>query len=208
MGEMLIFEIKVRRALTVLRHLLCKYPEYMNIHELDSELNDPNRALSDLRNSDGFAHFLKEKRVRNVVHAKLDLIKLFQSVNKNVEIVRLYPYHLRVSVPKKQKYKIFDQFKGRCNLTGIELQFENNSTEQSFMKNSITAVYDHRRPLVKSGANEEYNLQLISKLANMEKNKICNSCENSKCEVCALAHPEKVSVIYPTGQDITVLRKC
>lgn len=62
------------------------------------------------------------------------------------------------------------------------------------------------RPLKKSGANEEYNLQLISKLANMEKNKICNSCENSKCEICALAHPEKVSVIYPTGQDITVLR--
>lgn len=79
-GKTLRFQLRKKRSFTVLRHLLESYPNFLNIHDLDSILHDPNRAHSDLRNDDGFASFLiEEKRGRGVMH---DAKKLFEFVRE------------------------------------------------------------------------------------------------------------------------------
>ena len=206
-GESLQFELKVKRAFTVLKALVEHYPEYMNIHSLDGTLNDPNRALSSLRKEDGFQHFLLEERQNNVVHVKLDVSKLFSTVSKKSEVIRLWPHDNRENIPPAIRRQIFKNFCGKCNITGIGLKKENEFSSVVFMKNAMSSTYDHRKPLSRGGSNQKHNFQLLSKLANDEKNKICNACSDPQCEMCALAHPERVKVIYPTGQDISNLRR-
>lgn len=67
--------------------------------------------------------------------------------------------------------------------------------------------YDHRIPLFKGGSNDITNYQIISKLANKEKNKICNGCMVDDCENCALAFPEKTLIILPNKQDLRTFRE-
>ncbi len=60
----------------------------------------------------------------------------------------------------------------------------------------------------RGGGNETANFQIISELANREKNKICKICSDAKCQNCALAYPETESTIHPTQQDISELQVC
>ena len=206
--DSIVFELKQRRSFVVLREIVKRHPEFMNIHDLDDVYHDPNRALSDLRNTDGFQHFLIETSIKNVTHVSLDINKLFATIPKKSDIVKLYPHDNRegISIPKRRK--IFKQFEGKCNITGIELKHEDEFDDQQiFMKTSQIATYDHRKPLVKTGVNQDYNFQLLSRIVNQEKNKICNICIDSKCDICALAHPERSKIIYPTGQDISTLQR-
>ena len=202
------FQLKVKRSFTVLKAILNNHPNLMNIHSLDSILNDPNKALSELKISDGFDHFLIIEKKNKVVHVKLDIEKLFNTVNLDTDPIRLYPADNRITFTKQERQEIYDKFKGKCNITGIQLfHTDDFPTERAFMKNAMIPAYDHRQPLKKTGSNQLHNLQLLSQLANQEKNKICNACANPKCEICALAHPERTTVIYPTNQDIKNLRR-
>ncbi len=207
--ESATFELTKRRAFVVLKELVKRYPKFMNIHELDGIYNDPNRALSDLRNEDGFEPFIEiELGDKGVTYARLDIKRLFQSINKKTIIIKLSPHDRRVSIPEKEKRSIFDKFKGICNITGIPLHYRDDFDHKTiFLKNAQLATFDHRKPLVKTGSNEPHNWQLVSRLVNQEKNKICNSCIDSRCDSCALAHPERVSLIWPTQQNIAILRR-
>lgn len=201
-------QLKVKRSFTVLKKLLEAYPNYINIHDLDNVLHDPNRAHSDLRIANGFANFLIEKKdKRGVMQVRLDIEKLFKIYrNHNLdEFLMLSPLHLRVNLSKEDKNKMYQMFKGMCNITGIKL-YKKIPKGAIFLKHFSLLTYDHRRPLSKGGSNEPYNWQLISKLVNDEKNKICNICEGIKCEECALAYPEKYNIIQPTKQDIKGFR--
>jgi len=203
-------QLKKKRAFTVLKKILKKYPNFLNIHDLDRVLNDPNRAHSDLRIEDGFAHFLEEKRgKRKVMHVRINLDRLFEHVkisdNPNDFVCLAIAMQSRGNLSSELKAKIFDKFKGRCNITGMKVY--DNIEGNKFMKGLMSAAYDHRRPISKNGSDKEDNLQLISELANKEKNKICNACDGRKCEQCALAYPEHFDVIIPTGQNIKDLRK-
>lgn len=207
-GESLKFGLKVKRSFTVLIELVKRYPEFMNIHELDDILNDPNRALSSLRREDGYEHFLNiEYRENQVTFVKLNAIKLFHTVNKETEIIKLWPLDNREHLSRTEQKKIFEEFSGRCNITGVGLKENTEFGDVVFMKNAMTLTFDHRKPLSKGGTNQEHNYQLLSKMANDEKNKICNSCSDPKCDMCALAYPERVNLIYPTNQDISILRR-
>ncbi len=200
------FQFKVKRSFTVLKKLLKAYPKFINIHSLDNILNDPNRAHSDLRISDGFANFLIEKRNnRGVMHLKIDIEKLFK-IYGNVDSKKFLSLSssLRKNLSKDEQDKLYKLFDGRCNITGVKLH--KNLKGNYFFKHLLIPAYDHRRPLSKNGSNELTNWQLISKLANDEKNKICNICDGKNCEQCALAFPEKYKTIQPTNQDISELK--
>ena len=204
--ETLRLQLRVKRAFTVLLALLKAYPNYLNIHDLDSTFNDPNRALSSLRLEDGFEPFIDTESLRNVTHAKLNLDRLFDLINKDSEVITLSPSDNRINISKDQQLSLFEKFDGRCNITGVKLALE-IKRKHTFFKNHLLATFDHRQPLSKGGDNQDHNFQLISRAANQEKNRICNMCKEPKCSICALAHPEKVTRILPTGQDISVLRK-
>lgn len=206
--ESLIFQLNKKRSFTVLIELVKRYPEYMNIHDLDDTFHDPNRALSSLRNEDAFNGYIKrEYREKRVTYVKLDAESLFKTVSNTENIIKLWSQDIRKSLPSATQKRVFDSCSGRCNITGIHLQEETAFDSVWFMKNAMTLTFDHRRPLSKGGSNEEHNFQILSKIANNEKNKICNSCRDPKCQMCALAHPEKVRLIHPTKQDISVLRR-
>jgi len=179
----------------------------MNIHELDGMFNDPNRALSSLKIEDGFEHFLDIEYRSKVTHARIDIPLLFEKVSRVSEIINLWPVDNRESLSPELQNSIIEKFDGKCNITGIGLKEETEFGSVVFMKNAMSLAFDHRKPLSRGGNNAEHNFQLLSKLANNEKNKICNACEDPNCEMCALAHPERVRTIHPTGQDISNLRR-
>jgi hypothetical protein len=197
------FEFEIKRACTVFKHLLDRYPDWLDIHELDGTLNDPNRAMSDLKNDDGYAYFIEERRndIRNLEY-RIKLSELFEQYKDKNNIC------LSVSVrqgPSKQLQKTLKKsHDSRCNITGIKLT--NKLPANSFFKNLQIMQFDHRIPLFKGGdgnPNSPENWQLLSELANREKNKLCNICKQEECIKCALAYPEKSKIIGSNDQDIS-----
>lgn len=202
------FQLKIKRSFTVLKALLEAYPDIINIHSLDNILHDPNRAHSDLRLSDGFGGYLIEKRgKRRVMWVKLDVDKLFNKFDTidPDEFIQLSRLNHRKTLTKEQRDIIFTNFNGRCNITRIKLH--RKLSGRHFFKSALLANYDHRVPLSRGGKDELNNMHLISQLANDEKNRICNNCRDGDCRYCALAYPEKYSIIQANGQRIDELRK-
>lgn len=196
-------KFQIKRAYTVCHHLIECYPQYMDIHSLDGILNDANRAMSDLKNDDGYANFILERRnERRNLEYKIDLNALFQRFPEAGVLQLGTRTRLQPSPQLKQELK--NRHKMRCNITGIGL-FD-NIEGQSFLKNMQLVQYDHRVPLSKGGSEDPHNIdnwQLLSELVNREKNKMCNSCQSAKCDKCALAFPERYSTIQANMQDIT-----
>jgi hypothetical protein len=60
-------------------------------------------------------------------------------------------------------------------------------------------------PQLKKGSDDIDNLQILSYYVNERKNQICAKCVNAQCSQCALAFPEKTSIIYPSKEDISSL---
>ncbi len=208
-GKTLRLQLKVKRSFTVLKELLKAYPGFFNIHDLDNTLSDPNKAHSELRITDGFDNFLIGKKgKKQVTLSKIDIDKLFEfcrTDTKDDEYICLAAFQGADAVSESIKKEIYAKFEGRCNITGLKL-YEKTPSGQIFLKHVLTPAYDHRRPKSKNGKDEKPNYQLISTLANNEKNKICNSCNGKDCERCALAYPEKFNIILPTNQNIKDLR--
>ena len=200
-----VLKFQIKRAYTVCGYILDSYPEYMDIHSLDGILNDPNRAMSDLKNDDGYANFLDERRNadRNLEY-RIDLEKLFRQFPEPGVLQLGTRTRLNPSPQLKEELK--KKFKMRCNITGIKL-YEKLPSKR-FLKNLQIIQYDHRVPLSKGGSedpNDPANWQLLSELTNREKNKMCNSCTSIKCKECALAFPENSSIIQANGQNIEEL---
>jgi hypothetical protein len=154
-GETLRFQLKQKRSFTVLKKLLEAYPNFINIHSLDSTLNDPNRAHSDLRITNGFANFLvEERRERQVMYVKINIPDLFRSCRqpRTGEFLQLSPSDTRESLSSNDRTGIYERFGGKCNITGIKVY---DTIEGSkFFKSLILARYDHRIPLSKRGSND------------------------------------------------------
>ncbi len=202
------FQLKIKRSFTLMKELLCAYPEFISIHVLDGILNDPNRAHSDLRIGNGFSNFLIEKRDENrVMNVKIDVEKLFKYYGhiSSDKFISLSVPEYRNALTEQQQDEIYNKFKERCNITGIELNRQLIDIH-FFCKSLVQGVYDHRRPISKGGTNELENWQLLSVYVNTEKNKICNICNKNACEKCALAFPEKFDIIQANNQDISKLK--
>ena len=121
---------------------------------------------------------------------------------KNSEEVIKNPFSKdRNTISKERQLDIYNKFNGKCNITKYEL-YKNRPKESLFMKSSLTPAYDHRRPIFQYGPDTDSNIQLISELANREKNKICLSCKNVDCDHCALAYPENYVIVKANNQNI------
>ena len=207
-GKTLRFQLKIKRAFTVMKELLRAYPKFINIHMLDNILHDPNRAHSDLRIGNGFSNFLIEKSGRQkVMHVKIDIEKLFKYYGhkESNEFISLALPDYRGTLNEQQLNDIYNKSKGKCNITGIKLSRELKGIH-FFCKSLVRATYDHRKPISKSGTDESGNWQLLSVFVNAEKNKICNICNKNNCEKCALAYPEKFDIIQANNQNISNLK--
>lgn len=207
-GKKLRFQLKIKRAFTVMKELLRAYPKFFDIHKLDGTLNDPNRAHSDLRIGNGFANFLIEKRgKKRVMQVKIDVEKLFKyyghTSSDKFTLLSLPEY--RGTISNQLQDDIFNKFEGKCNITGFKLSRKLKGVH-FFAKSLVRATYDHRRPISKGGTDDLENLQLLSVFVNAEKNKICNVCNKNICEKCALAYPEEFSIIQANNQDISNLK--
>lgn len=202
------FRLKQKRSFTVLQKLIDSYPSYLNIHDLDNVFNDPNKAFSELKITDGFKNFISEKKIKkNVKTAKIELDRIFNQFHppdSNV-FITLYSQNARSSLSEIDKQKLFKDFKGRCNITHVPLLYT-RPAHNLFMKIYQIASYDHRIPLSKGGEDSLENMQLVSEAVNLEKMRICNSCLNVKCEECALAYPEDYDVIQANQQNIKNLK--
>ena len=211
-GESLGFKLRIKRSFTVLKAVAKKYPHFLDIHELDNILSDPNRAHSDLRNEDGFANFLIENRGANRnMMLKLNVPSLFavfsSSKNKDAHL-EIYSIDKREGLLKEEQEKVWALGNGCCNITGLKLyKMKQIKSQNLFLKRLLKAEFDHRRPLTKNGSNDISNFQLLSETTNKEKNKICQSCTIAKCEECALAYPEKFHIILGNNQDIKEISK-
>jgi hypothetical protein len=197
------FFFRIKRAFTVFTSLLDRYPDWMDIHELDTILGDPNRAISDLKNDDGYQNFLNERRGTNRNNEYIiNLEKLFNHFSE-IDKVSL-SVETRKSPSSNLKNHLKEKFESRCNITNLRLY--EKLPAKSFMKNLQMIQYDHRIPLFKGGdhdPNSPSNWQLLSELVNREKNKSCNACEAEGCETCALAFPEDYDTILSNNQDIS-----
>ena len=196
---------RIKRSFTVLLNLLDHYPNWMDIHSLDSQLGDPNRAMTDLRNDDGFEHFIQQRRnsKRNNEYL-LNLTKLFEQ-HKNQKEISL-SVSIRLSPSNNLKRTLREKFNNKCNITGIKLM--DSLPKKSFLKILQIIQYDHRVPLFKGGDNNPdspKNWQLLSELVNREKNKLCGICQHESCINCALAFPEESKIIKANGQNISAI---
>jgi len=194
---------RIKRSFTVLLNLLDHYPTWMDIHSLDSQLADPNRAMTDLRNDDGFDHFIQQRRnsKRNNEYL-LNLKQLFEQHRNQKEIS--LSVSIRLSPSNNLKLTLREKFNNKCNITGIELV--DSLPKKTFLKNLQIIQYDHRVPLFKGGDNNQdspKNWQLLSELVNREKNKLCGSCQQESCINCALAFPEESKIIKANDQNIS-----
>jgi len=198
-------QLREKRTFFVLTKLLDRYPNFLNIHELDNDYNDPNKAYSDLKILEGFEIFITETKAKNrSIEAKINLDDLFEYLEEHFDnnIIIKNPFSKdRNSISRDRLKDIYNKFNGKCNITGYKL-YEYKPPENLFMKSSLTPSYDHRRPIFKGGSNIDDNIQLISELANREKNKICLKCKSNDCENCALAYPEKYNNIKANNQNI------
>jgi hypothetical protein len=198
-------KLNQKRAFFVLTKLLERYPNFLNLHEMDDKYNDPNKAYSDLKILEGFEVFIEERKGnKRSIEAKIlldDLWNFFDTRYKDGDTILNPLSKDRNTISKEDQDKIYQKFNGKCNLTGYNL-YKEKPRLNLFMKSSLTPSYDHRKPIFQGGPDTTENLQLISELANREKNKICLQCKNIDCDHCALAHPEEFTIIKANGQDI------
>jgi len=179
----------------------------MDIHKLDGTLNDPNRALSDLRNDDGFAYFIESrKNAKRNMEIRLDIEELFDIHKDQFGETITLSVGMRQSPSTTLKQQLQVKFKNRCNITGYKLH--EHLDKGVFLKNLQLVSYDHRVPLSKDQTRDQNkieNWQILSELVNREKNKLCNSCSVADCDSCALAYPEESNIIIANNQDISSL---
>lgn len=204
-----IFILKKKRAFAVLTKILEVYPRVLDIHgDLDEQFNDPNRAYNDLKNEEGYEPYLTEGKNKNSsMTLELDVEKLCQyCTSRDGEPLYLGVSDQRQSLSQADQKTVFGKCEGVCNVTKIPLAERNTMESDTFCKILKTVNYDHRRPLFRGGSKEISNFQILSELVNREKNKICKSCPDAKCDKCALAYPEYTTIIHPNQQDISELQ--
>ena len=166
---------------------------------LDS-YSDANKPFSELWNEEGFT-FIKnpigEKRQgsQKYVLDPKDHFRLF-TVLKKAE---------RKPPNAQERETILKIQDSRCNFCNSKIFPSSQVGKNTFAKDRVRLVWDHRIPIEKSGRSCLDNYQGLCFSCNKYKWMICNICELSgnECVKCTLAFPEKFSKILPTGEDIS-----
>ena len=118
----------------------------------------------------------------------------------------LVPIEVEKQIPLQQFEKALIERDGFvCNITGIPLLPK--PPKSTFVKHLRMKSIDHRRPKLKRGKTELVNLQLLADYINERKKQICSICPDPKCDECVLAHPEDNDIVYPTGENISDIKR-
>jgi len=193
--------------------LLESYPNYFNVHDpkITKKYDDSNKAVNELIHDEGFNGFVFEKKntssigKKNKVKSyKLDLEKICKHLDRGGSFAK----KVRRQPNKKIMKQLLIRSKSCCEITGYTL-FTNKNLKKKinniFLSRMLEIEFDHKVPIFKGGSDDNSKLdnwQVLSKYVNKEKNKICTDCYLENCDNCALAYPEKSSVIKPTGQSL------
>ena len=193
------------RAARTLVELTKAYPDGVTKKDMDritdGDLHD-NKMFDELITESCLSEFMiKDGRRDKVDLRKLEIEELWKAMEKKEQPVwfgvddQNDVKEFREVLIEKQGYS--------CNISGIPLI--GDIPRHTFAGNVRREAIDHRRPKYAKGKTEEENLQILAYYFNERKRQICSKCpEPQKCEECALAFPEKASIVYPTKEDISV----
>jgi hypothetical protein len=160
---------------------------------------DANKPFSELWNEEGFT-FIKnppdEKRAgsQKYVLDTADHPKLFTAAKAPA----------RRPPTRTQQEQLLLKQDNRCNFCNSTVKSRNTIPHDTYAKDKVRLVWDHRRPVEKMGDSCETNYQGLCFSCNKNKWMICNICSDSgeSCQSCALAFPEATSVVFPTKEDV------
>ncbi|QIZ07623.1 HNH endonuclease [Priestia megaterium] len=182
------------RLLEVKGILKGKYNEtWINDHYADA-----NKPFSELWNEEGFTwiHPAQEKLNGNqqYVLKPEDHDKLFILIKKA----------FRTSLSIKEQDEVMKKQNGKCNLCGSSLLPKSKIQKNTYAKDRVRGVFDHRIPVEKGGDSTIDNYQALCFYCNKSKWQICNICHLDDCDTnCVLATPENNNIISPTKEDIS-----
>lgn len=167
---------------------------------ISESYSDANKPFSELWNEEGFAFITNpagEKRLgsQKYVLNFSDHEKLF-TVTKKAR---------RQQPDRATQIKLLNKQENKCNFCGSILKKIIAIDHNTFAKDRVRLVWDHRVPVEKGGESDASNYQALCFYCNKCKWQICNICNASpkECVSCALSCPEKSSVILPTNENIS-----
>jgi HNH endonuclease len=159
---------------------------------------DANKPFSELWNEEGFVWIENkagDKRLgsqRYILYPE-DHERFFQGNIKKAH---------RQAPKVENKDEIRQHQNGLCNICGAKISPRNQVSKNSFSRDRLREVFDHRVPVEKSGKSETANFQALCFYCNKSKWQICTICDEKSCSSCALAFPEKYITVKPTGENI------
>jgi len=164
---------------------------------------DDNKLFGELLDQSGFREYMDHIGTKGRLKVwKLNLNLLWGNT-KDLTSPIWFGMHSQYSL-QNQFSALENKYGLRCNILGVKLIKEEKGR---FLSNFRKIAIDHRIPQLKKGKDEFENLQLLSYYVNERKNQVCAKCSYFGCLECALAFPEKTSIIYPTKEDISELTK-
>jgi hypothetical protein len=169
---------------------------------------DDNKLFDELKNASGFKAFMvkQPKRRENKDVWKLNLESLWSVSNKITEDPIWWGKQAQGDLQKFHDKILKNQGGFFCNISGVPLLADSKGM---YVSNLRQPAIDHRRPRHKGGEDKLENFQFLSHYMNEMKNQQCAKCsDGNNCKKCALAFPEKFSIVYPTDEDISYLTKC
>lgn len=160
---------------------------------------DANKPFSELWNEEGFSW------ITNIEVEKQGKSKGYQLKDEDHErfFGKIIKANRKAPTYATQE-KIKEDQKGLCNICGTQIHHAKKIESSTFAKDRVREVCDHRFPVEKGGPSTELdNYQMLCFSCNKSKWQVCNICDEVDCKNCALAYPEKTTVIYPTQEDIS-----
>lgn len=169
---------------------------------IQDSYGDANKPYSELWNEEGFTWIdnLKSTKVgksQSYILNKNDHEKFFGTIRKIKKANRKAPSYENQMILKKTQ-------NNRCNLCGTIILSKKFITINTFSKDRVREVCDHRIPVEKGGHSLSLsNYQMLCFYCNKSKWQICDICDETDCIGCALAFPENNKIIKPTAEDIS-----
>jgi hypothetical protein len=190
--------------------LLEAYPNFFSVHDekITKLYKDSNKAINEFINQEGFQDFILKEKKNASNNEKVDYFKLkLDKICKHIDRGGDFGKQVRKQPNKNIIKKLIKRSGSCCAITGYKLFKADKLKKEkiSFLSKMLELIFDHRVPIFKGGSDDSTkidNWQILSWYVNNEKNKVCKNCYEENCNNCALAYPEKINIIKPTGQSL------
>lgn len=160
---------------------------------------DANKPFSELWNEEGF----------NFIYAppgqkRLGSQKYILDSSDHQRLFTTTKPPIRTPPSSLIQRNILEQQKNKCNFWGSILKKKENINQNTYARDRVRLVWDHRIPVEKGGNSADDNFQALCFYCNKCKWQICNLCNYApdKCSECVLAFPEVTKIIFPTQENI------